>query len=64
MIERLRFLDRQIKIQEEAIVSARSIKTARVHSYLLEKVTKEWCDLMEKMSEADMAIYMGGEVCL
>ena len=61
MIERLRWLDKQIAIQEEALVNARSTETARVHSYLLEKVTKEWCDLMERMSEADMAIYLGGK---
>ena len=64
MVERLRWLDKQIAIQEESLVNARGMQTALVHSAHLERLTKEWCDLMEKMSEADMAIYMGGEVCL
>ena len=60
-VERLKWLDKQIKIQEEALVNAKSMQSALVHNAHLEHLTKEWCDLMERMSEADMAVYLGAE---
>ncbi|MBR2245782.1 MAG: hypothetical protein IJ880_01930 [Bacilli bacterium] len=61
MVERLRWLDKQIAIQEEALVNARSMQTALVHNAHLERLTKEWCDLMDSLSEKEMAIYLGGK---
>ena len=61
MVERLRWLDKQIAIQEDAIVNARSTQSAIIHSALLERLTNEWCDLTKRMSEREMEIYLGGE---
>lgn len=39
---RMDWLEKQIKIQENALARA-SESTARTHAYLLEKLTNEWC---------------------
>ena len=64
MVERLRWLDKQIAIQEESLVNARSMQTALVHSAHLERLTNEWCELTKSLSEKEMEIYLGGEACL
>lgn len=40
-MSRLEWLDKQIAVQTEALVKAKTIEAARTHSYLLEKLTDE-----------------------
>ena len=47
-MSRLEWLEEQIKIQEDALVSCPN--EAQIHAYLLEKLTDEWCKLMKSHS--------------
>ena len=44
---RINFLDKQIAIQQDALMKA-SGETMCIHSYLLQKCTDEWCKLVDK----------------
>lgn len=56
---RMDWLEKQIKIQEDALVRA-SESNARIHAYLLEKLTNEWCYRSNngEVTHADYEKYM------
>lgn len=47
-MSRLEWLEEQIKIQEDALVTCPN--EAQIHAYLLERLTNEWCELISKQS--------------
>jgi hypothetical protein len=47
MKQRIEWLERQIKIQEEALIHC-SREMMATHAYLLERLTNEWCELVKK----------------
>lgn len=56
---RMDWLEEQIQIQENALVCA-SESNARIHAYLLEKLTNEWCYRSNngEVTHADYAMFM------
>jgi len=55
-------LEEKIRVQENALVSCFDVNMARVHDYLLQKLTDEWCALQEQLTEdelLEMAEIMG-----
>ena len=48
--ERIKFLEKQIEVQQDALTWCNPDQIA-IHSYLLEKVTNEWCELTRKYGE-------------
>ena len=44
-MSRLEWLEQQMEIQRIAIVNAKDHYNAVMHSFLLDKLTKEWCEL-------------------
>lgn len=45
---RIAWLEKQMSIQEQAIIDAKSMNDITVHGYLLRRLTDEWCELMKK----------------
>lgn len=48
-LKRLEWLEKQIEIQQNALVNCYDVYMSRVHAYLLQKVTDEWCELMKEV---------------
>ena len=48
---RFKFLEQQIRIQENALTWCNP-NQIEIHSYLLKKVTNEWCDLFHTYGES------------
>lgn len=46
--DRIAWLEKQIDIQNEALVRAKTMNDANIHSYLLQRLTNEWCKLIGK----------------
>lgn len=44
---RIKELDKQISVQTDALVKATET-TVHIHTYLLQKCTDEWCELVNK----------------
>lgn len=48
--ERIKWLEEQMKIQEDAIMIAKTIQAIQIHGYLLNKLTQEWCELNKQLN--------------
>ena len=57
LIERLEWLDKQIEVQENALVKCSGAEMY-THSYLLQKLTDEWCAKYESLTEAEEEYYL------
>lgn len=54
-IEKIMDLEKKMQVQEDALVRCPG-NMISTHSYLLQKLTNEWCALMESLTEAEQAL--------
>lgn len=53
-VKKIMDLEVKIKVQEDALMKCSGWNAITTHSYLLQKLTDEWCELTKKLTQHEM----------